>query len=55
MDEKAKLVGIKKPNKERINPANGRKLPSWFAVNWRDMAAYQLLYSRHHYIFSEGS
>ena len=42
MDEKAKLVGIKKPNKERINPANGRKLPSWFAVNWRDMAAYQL-------------
>lgn len=40
--EKAKRIGIKKPNKERINPANGRKLPSWFAVNWRDMAAYQL-------------
>lgn len=40
--EKAKALGIKKPNKERTNPINGRKMPSWFAMNWRQIAAYQL-------------
>lgn len=39
--EKAEKLGIKKPNKERVNPANGRKMPSWFAVNWRQIASYQ--------------
>lgn len=40
--EKTKKLGIQKPNKERVNPANGRKMPSWFAVNWKQIAAYQL-------------
>lgn len=38
---KAKKLGIKKPNKERINPMNGRKMPSWFAVNWRRVGAME--------------
>lgn len=40
--EKAKALGIKKPNKERTNPINGRKMPSWFAVNWKWVAEIQL-------------
>ena len=40
--EKAKALGIKKPNNERVNPVNGRKMPSWFAVNWKRVAEIQL-------------
>ena len=40
--EKAKKLGIKKPNKERTNPINGRKMPSWFAVNWKRVGEIQL-------------
>lgn len=36
--EKAKRQGVRKMNKIRFNPSTGRRMPSWFAVNWRKIA-----------------
>lgn len=36
--EKAKRQGVRKMNKIRFDPSTGRRMPSWFAVNWERIA-----------------
>ena len=36
--EKAKRQGVRKMNKIRFDPTTGRRMPSWFAVNWERIA-----------------
>ena len=36
--EKAKRQGVCTTNKIRFDPSTGRRMPSWFAVNWKKIA-----------------
>ena len=40
--EKAKRRGIRKMNKVRFHPSNGRRIPSWFAENWERISAVDI-------------
>lgn len=40
--EKAKRNGIHKMNKVRFDPSTGRRMPSWFAVNWEKIATVDI-------------
>lgn len=40
--EKAKRQGVRKMNKIRFDPSTGRRMPSWFAVNWEKIAAVDI-------------
>lgn len=40
--EKAKRQGVRKMNKVRFDPSTGRRMPSWFVVNWEKIAAVDI-------------